>query len=73
MIAPIICGVLFGFFVTLILGLDYIQMILAMLWIPVSWAVVVGDRGAADFFESFQKAPKFYVERKRRSRLLRRD
>lgn len=72
MIAPILMGILFGFLVAIVFKLDYVQLVIAMLWIPVTWAVVVGDRPAAEFLESFQKPPKFSIKRRRRTKIFRR-
>jgi hypothetical protein len=72
MIFPVVAGVFFGAVVSIIFQLDYIPMVVLMLWIPVTWAIAVGDKSPADFIESFQSVPEFKIKRRRRTKIFRR-
>jgi hypothetical protein len=71
MVVPIVVGVIVGVIITLIFQLDYIWMILNCVWLPIGWAIAVGDKTPGRFIADFAKVPIFGFRRERRKRLLR--
>jgi F0F1-type ATP synthase assembly protein I len=71
MIIPVCMGVVIGILMAIFFKLDFVGLVLAIVWFPLGWMLSVGDKSAGEFLEEFQKVPKFRTRHGRRTKIFR--